>query len=77
MLGACPAQVLRARRHRCRRPPRCPRATNRRSPVAVTRIDAVFDAERAINSHHADARLPVGEAEIAPLVADLGDWMRP
>jgi len=43
---------------------------------AVTRIDAIFDAERAINGHDADARLAVRQVEIAPLVADLEAWMR-
>ena len=43
---------------------------------AVTRIDAVFDAERAINGHDAEARLAVRQAEIVPLVADLEAWMR-
>lgn len=43
---------------------------------AVTRIDAVFDAERAINGLDVGARLAVRQAEIAPLVADLEAWMR-
>lgn len=43
---------------------------------AVTRIDAVFDVERAINGLDAGARLAVRRAEIAPLVADLEAWMR-
>ena len=42
---------------------------------AVKRIDAVFDAERAINGLAADERLAVRQAEIAPLVADLHAWM--
>ena len=43
---------------------------------AVTRIDAVFDAERAITGLHPGARLAVRQAEVAPLVADLEAWMR-
>ena len=43
---------------------------------AVTRIDAVFDAERAINGLGAGARLAARQAEVAPLVADLDAWMR-
>jgi transposase len=38
----------------------------------VTRIDAIFEAERAINGLAADAR----RADIAPLVAELEAWMR-
>jgi predicted DNA-binding transcriptional regulator YafY len=41
----------------------------------VDRIDAVFDAERAINGLDAGARLAVRRAKIAPLVADLEAWM--
>ena len=37
---------------------------------AVKRIDAVFDAERAINGLAADERLAVRQAEIAPLVLE-------
>jgi transposase len=43
---------------------------------AVTRIDAIFAAERAINGINAGARLAVRQAEVAPLVADLELWMR-
>jgi transposase len=43
---------------------------------AVTRIDAVFDLERAVNGLPADQRLAVRTAEIAPLVAALHDWMK-
>jgi len=49
------------------------------SPIAleaVTRIDAIFDAERAINGLAADARLSGRQAEIAPLVAEFETWMR-
>ena len=41
---------------------------------AVKRIDAVFDAERAINGMTADGRLAARRAEIAPRVADLHAW---
>jgi transposase len=43
---------------------------------AVTRIDAIFAAERAINGLDAGARLMIRQAEAAPLVADLELWMR-
>ncbi len=43
---------------------------------AVTRIDAVFDAERAVNGLDAGARLAVRREQVAPLVADLETWMR-
>lgn len=43
---------------------------------AVKRIDAIFDAERAINGLAAEARLAVRRADIALLVADLEAWMR-
>ncbi len=43
---------------------------------AVRRIDAVFDLERAINGLPAEQRLAVREAEVAPLVAALHDWMK-
>jgi transposase len=42
---------------------------------AVKRIDAIFDLERAINGLPADQRLATRKAEIAPLMADLHDWM--
>lgn len=42
---------------------------------AVKRIDAVFDAERAINGMTAEERLAVRQAEIRPLVDDLRTWM--
>ncbi|MDO9714033.1 IS66 family transposase [Paracraurococcus sp. LOR1-02] len=50
-----------------------------RAPLAaeaVRRIDAIFDAERAINGLPAEQRLAVRQAEIAPLVAALETWMR-
>ncbi len=43
---------------------------------AVKRIDAIFDAERALNGRSADERLTARRATIAPLVADFGAWMR-
>ena len=43
---------------------------------AVRRIDAIFTAEREINGQSADWRRAVRRARIAPLVADLEDWMR-
>jgi hypothetical protein len=43
---------------------------------AVRRIDAVFDLERAINGADAGTRLTVRQAEAAPLVAELHQWMR-
>ena len=43
---------------------------------AVRRIDAVFDAERAVNGASAEARLAARRETVAPLVADLEQWMR-
>jgi transposase len=43
---------------------------------AVRRIDAIFDAERAINGLPADQRLATRQRQIAPLVASLEGWMR-
>jgi transposase len=43
---------------------------------AVTRIDAIFDAERTINGLGSNARLSVRQTEIAPLVAEFETWMR-
>ena len=48
------------------------------SPIAleaVTRIDAVFDLERAINGLPAPERLAVRKDDIAPIVDDLHTWM--
>jgi len=42
----------------------------------VRRIDAIFDAERAINGLPAEQRLAVRQKHIAPLVAALETWMR-
>ena len=50
-----------------------------RAPLAaeaVRRIDAIFDAERTINGQPTEQRLAVRQAQIAPLVAELGTWMR-
>ncbi|MDN5932620.1 MAG: IS66 family transposase [Pseudonocardia sp.] len=49
------------------------------SPIAreaVARIDAIFDAERALNRLDAGVRLAVRQTEIAPLVTDFETWMR-
>lgn len=43
---------------------------------AVTRIDALFEIERAINGLSADQRLAVRTEKSAPLVAELEAWMR-
>ena len=43
---------------------------------AVRWIDAIFDAERAINGLPAEQRLAVRTDTVAPRVADLGAWMR-
>jgi transposase len=50
-----------------------------RAPLAaeaVRRIDAIFDAERAINGLPAEQRLAVRQQYIAPLVTELEAWMR-
>jgi transposase len=43
---------------------------------AVRRIDLIFEAERAINGITAAQRLTTRRRCVAPLVADLEDWMR-
>jgi len=43
---------------------------------AVRRIDAIFEAERAINGTSAAHRLAVRQSNIVPLVEELFDWMR-
>ena len=43
---------------------------------AVRRIDALFDVERTINGESAERRRAVRQERSAPLVAELGDWMR-
>jgi transposase len=50
-----------------------------RAPLAieaVRRIDAIFDAERAINGLPAAERLGIRQQHIAPLVTELESWMR-
>ena len=42
----------------------------------VRRIDAVFDAERAINGVPAEQHLAGRQTQVAPLVMDLEIWMR-
>ena len=49
------------------------------SPVAleaVTKIDAIFDIERHINSQDAASRLEARQRLSRPLVEDLRDWMQ-
>jgi transposase len=43
---------------------------------AVRRIDALFEIERSINGQSAAQRRAVRQELSAPLVADLGSWMR-
>jgi len=43
---------------------------------AVRRIDAIFEAERAINGTSVEHRLAVRKESIATLVEELLDWMR-
>jgi transposase len=43
---------------------------------AMRRIDAIFAAERDINGHPAGDRLATRKERVAPLVADLEQWMR-
>jgi len=48
------------------------------SPIcleAVQRIDALFDIERDINGHTAEARQATRQALAAPLIADLHRWL--
>ena len=50
-----------------------------KSPIAaeaVRRIDLIFAIEREINGLSAEQRLAVRKTRIAPLVAELGSWMR-
>lgn len=50
-----------------------------RAPLAaeaVRRIDAIFDAERTINDQPAEQRLVIQQAQITPLVAEIGTSMR-
>ncbi|TPG04331.1 IS66 family transposase, partial [Sphingomonas oligophenolica] len=49
------------------------------SPIAaeaVRRIDAIFDVERAINGKGITERLALRHEMAAPLVTDLGQWLR-
>ncbi len=49
------------------------------SPIAleaVTRFDAIFDAEREITGLSAEARHELRRQRVAPMVNDLHDWMR-
>jgi transposase len=43
---------------------------------AVQRIDRIFDAERGLNGLAAETRLELRRSHVAPLVADLADWMQ-
>lgn len=43
---------------------------------AVRRINLIFDAERELNGIVADKRLELHRSHVAPLVADLANWMR-
>lgn len=50
-----------------------------RAPLAaeaVRRIDAIFGAERPTNGLPTEQRLAIRQAQIAPLVSELGTWMR-
>ena len=50
-----------------------------RAPLAaeaVQRIDAIFEAERTINGLPAEQRLALRGTHVAPLVEELGTWMR-
>ena len=50
-----------------------------RAPMAVEavrRIDAIFAAERDINTMLAEQRVATRQAQIAPMVTDLENWMR-
>ena len=54
-------------------------AETRKAPLAieaVRRIDEIFEIEREINGHLAEARLARRRADIRPLVDDLEGWMR-
>ena len=43
---------------------------------AVRRIDAIFDAERALNGVAEDQRLALRKEHAAPVVGELEAWMR-
>ena len=65
------ADIAAGKRRGKRAPPISPLALE-----AVTRIDAIFDIERAINGETVEQRLAVRQERSAPLVAELEDWMR-
>ena len=65
------ADIAASKRRGKRAPPISPLALE-----AVTRIDALFDIERAINGETAERRLAVRRERSAPLVAELEEWMR-
>ena len=65
------ADIAAGKRRGKRAPPISPLALE-----AVTRIDALFDIERAINGETVERRLAVRRERSAPLVAELEDWMR-
>jgi transposase len=46
------------------------------SPLAVRRIDALFEIERAVNGQSAGSRKAVRQELGAPLVAKLETWTR-
>jgi hypothetical protein len=46
------------------------------APLAVKRIDAIFDIEREINGRSIEDRLAARRERVAPLVMDLEAWMR-
>ena len=53
-------------------------ADTSRAPIAleaVRRIDAIFAVERDINGHSAGGRLAARQERMAPLVADLEQWI--
>ena len=62
------ADIAAGKRRGKRAPPISPLALE-----AVTRIDAIFDIERAINGESAERRLAVRRERSAPLVAELED----
>ena len=65
------ADIAANKRRGRRAPPIAPLALE-----AVTRIDALFDIEQAINGESAERRLAVRRERSTPLVAELKEWMR-
>ena len=65
------AEIAAGKRRGKRAPPISPLALE-----AVTRVDAFFDIERAINGESAARRLAVRRERSASLVAEFEDWMR-